>query len=139
MKDGRTAWVALAMAIVANGWTCGGKAVVDGQPGSGSGSGGSGGNTASVLPSTTSAAVCNFMPPVGNLFGCTGAVSSGTDMAQECAHDACDDGGHTYESDCTGQGCICKFNGVVACTCAIGVGQFCVGDTASCCPAPFPP
>jgi hypothetical protein len=143
----RRHWRALA-AIVALAAACGGKAVIDpdttggghpgsgGQPGAGGmpGTGGTpgiGGAGLSAVGGSTP--TCGTPPPVGNLEGCSGAVTTGTGMF-ECASFACDDGGNTWTTSCNDTGCTCAYNDAVVCNCGGGSSSC----ATSCCPFPFP-
>lgn len=105
---------------------CGGKAVIDDPIGGG----GAGGDS-----STGSVSFCQTAAPVGTVRDCGGsaAVTSGGDIV--CERAVCDDGGNTWTASCTGNGCACLFNGVVACTCSVEGADAC---SKPCCPAPFP-
>jgi hypothetical protein len=130
----RAAFVLTSAAIA-----CGGKAVVDRNPGAGGATAGHGGSSATgVDPSTGSNGLCGNHPATGKVSPCPGGnVSAGTGLPLECAAVVCDENGVTFESDCQGQTCRCKVNQTVVCTCAIDVGEMCKG-AKSCCPTPFP-
>lgn len=109
-------------------WACGGIAVLDPD----SAAGGAGGAGSSNSSNTTP--LCATPTPVGSLEFCSGTQGSGAGDVS-CATISCDQDDNTWEADCNGQGCRCKYNGLTECTCAsdnqCGGGQ-------SCCPAPFP-
>lgn len=134
----RTSVFAAAVSLAV---ACGGKAIVDGAPGSGGATGAGGKSSTSTMMSTSTmtstgtSVLCPTSAPVGQLMGCSGSAGTGT-----CGKALCDSGGsNIWESKCSPsqQGCVCQFNGKIACTCSVSAGQLCSG-TPSCCPAPFP-
>ena len=119
--------MAMAVATILG---CGGKAVVDGG-GAAGGSSDSGGGEGNRSP------VCFTPDPVGEVLDCGGTSGSGSPPS--CETSICDQDGNRWVSRCSGQGCECRFNGNLRCTCSLdGPGAFCSGNTPSCCPDPFP-
>jgi hypothetical protein len=128
--------VAVALAAAA----CGGKVEV--VPGGAGGFGG--GSTTSSTTSTTSTTNsttsttstglpgCDIPPPVGALQGCSAAAGGG-----ECVTAECDQGSNSYEADCMGGSCTCRYVSAdgsknVACACDAG-GDVCAGSAKPCC------
>lgn len=120
-------------------WACGGEAVIDPPLSGAGGAGGANASSTSVGMGSAGLGCVGAPEPQGQLLECTtgvGVTSGGSTM---CEASLCDELGGLYTTECDGQGCRCRYNFEVICSCFVeGTNDICGSPELSCCPEPFP-
>ncbi len=76
---------------------------------------------------------CGDQTPVGALVSCNQSAAATSGGGVSCASCVQDDTTLQWVSECEGEGCDCRFDGVLMCQCALA--NPCIEPT--CCPAPW--
>jgi hypothetical protein len=78
---------------------------------------------------------CVTPDPVGQLGpASTTVASSGSGV--ECFDAVEDEAGDVWSSECEAEGCSCRYDGLLACSCGLPSGTDCT-QVGTCCPAPW--